>query len=125
RRRERRREERRGRTHERDGRDDAAPDALAEPPRDGHRQQRSQRHREEREPELRAGQVGVALDRRNARRPRPEQEAVGEEDERDCDARPAHHASTTSTPAARNGSSAVAGAELSVTKYVSSSSRAI
>ncbi len=93
--------ERGGTPQQRDDRDTAAADAPAEPPGRGHRGQRTDRRGEEREPEPRVCQVRMSLHGRDPGRPRTDQEAVAEEEERDRDARAAHQASTISTPSAR------------------------
>src|SRR5262245_14720917 len=123
--RERREDERHAHADESHDRDQSTPDPLTQPAGKRHRQQRAERHREQRKPELGARQVGLTLHRRDARGPRADQEAVGEEAQRDRDARAPHHATTTSIPAARNSSSCSSFAGCSVTRWVSSSSGAI
>ena len=84
---ERRQRDRDAAEDEREERGAAAAPARRQPARHRHRDQRAERDQPERQPQLGLAEVEALLDRRDARRPRAEEQPVEEEDDGDRAAR--------------------------------------
>ena len=99
--RERDEDERRAGGEQGPDRDRAAAYPSAQPAGEGHGDERAERGAEQRQPETCVREARGLLHGRDARGPRAEQQAVGEEDGGESDPRAPHQARTTSMPSAR------------------------